>query len=57
MCPDLPYRKPNFSLGCDGSRKYSGIEDGEMVMGMPAEILPEITAALTVITAARGSKK
>ena len=49
--------RPNFSLGCDGSRKFSGIEDGEMVMGMPAEILPEITAALTVITAARGSKK
>ena len=34
--------KVNFSLGCDGSRKFSGIEDGEMVMGIPAEILPEI---------------
>jgi len=29
--------KVNFSLGCDGSRKFSGIEDGEMVMGIPAQ--------------------
>ena len=49
--------KPNFSLGCDGSRKYSGIADDEMVMGMPAERLSEICAALQVITAAPGSKK
>jgi len=48
--------QPNFSLGCDGSRKFSGIADGEMVMGMPAEMLPEITAALKVIVAAPGSK-
>ena len=48
--------RPNFSLGCDGSRKFSGIEDGEMVMGMPAEMLPEITAALKIVAAAPGSK-
>jgi uncharacterized protein (DUF169 family) len=48
--------RPNFSLGCDGSRKYSGIEDGEMVMGLPAEMLPELTEALRVVAAAPGSK-
>nr|WP_321351432.1 DUF169 domain-containing protein [uncultured Methanoregula sp.] len=46
----------NFSLGCDGSRKFSGIEDGEMVMGIPAELLPELTEALKVVAAAPGSK-
>ncbi len=46
----------NFSLGCDGSRKFSGIDDAEMVMGIPAEILPEIIEALRVVTAAPGSK-
>jgi uncharacterized protein (DUF169 family) len=48
--------KVNFSLGCDGSRKFSGIEDGEMVMGIPAEILPEIVEALRIVAAAPGSK-
>jgi len=48
--------KVNFSLGCDGSRKFSGIEDGEMVMGIPAEILPELVEALSVVAAAPGSK-
>lgn len=48
--------KVNFSLGCDGSRKFSGIEDGEMVMGIPAEILPELIEALKVVAAAPGSK-
>jgi uncharacterized protein (DUF169 family) len=48
--------RPNFSLGCDGSRKFSGIADDEMVMGMPAEILPEITAALKIVIGAPGSK-
>jgi uncharacterized protein (DUF169 family) len=46
----------NFSLGCDGSKKFSGIEDGEMVTGIPAELLPEITESLQVIVAAPGSK-
>jgi uncharacterized protein (DUF169 family) len=46
----------NFSMGCDGSRKFSGIEDGEMVIGIPAELLPEITEALKIVAAAPGSK-
>lgn len=49
--------KANYSLGCDGSRKFSGIEDGEMVMGFPVEMLPEIVDAVRVVTAAPGSKK
>jgi uncharacterized protein (DUF169 family) len=48
--------QPNFSLGCDGSRKFSGIDDDEMVMGFPAEMLPEITAALKIVVGAPGSK-
>jgi uncharacterized protein (DUF169 family) len=48
--------RPNFSLGCDGSRKFSGIADDEMVMGIPAEMLTEITTALKIVTAAPGSK-
>jgi uncharacterized protein (DUF169 family) len=46
----------NFSLGCDGSRKFSGIADDEMVVGLPAEMLPEITAALKIVAGAPGSK-
>lgn len=46
----------NFSLGCDGSRKFSGIGDGEMVMGIPAELIPELVESLKVVTAAPGSK-
>jgi uncharacterized protein (DUF169 family) len=46
----------NFSLGCDGSRKFSGILDDEMVMGFPVEMLPEIGEAVRVVTAAPGSK-
>jgi uncharacterized protein (DUF169 family) len=45
-----------FSLGCDGSRKFSGIADDEMVMGFPVELLPEIAAAIPVVTTAPGSK-
>ncbi len=48
--------QPNFSLGCDGSRKFSGIADDEMVMGFPAEMLPEISAALKIVVGAPGSK-
>ena len=48
--------RPNFSLGCDGSRRYSGIGDDEMVMGFPAEMLPELAAALPIVTGAAGSK-
>jgi uncharacterized protein (DUF169 family) len=47
----------NYSLGCDGSRKFSGIDDGEMVMGFPAEILTQMVHAVEVVTAAPGSKK
>jgi uncharacterized protein (DUF169 family) len=47
---------PNFSMGCDGSRRFSGIGDDEMVMGIPAEMLPELIHALGVVTAAPGSK-
>ena len=46
----------NFSLGCDGSRKFSGIDDSELVMGIPAELLPELIEALNVVAAAPGSK-
>ena len=48
--------KVNFSLGCDGSRKFSGIEDSELVIGIPAEILPGIIEALKVIAGAPSSK-
>ena len=48
--------KVNFSLGCDGSRKFSGIEDGEMVMGIPAELLPEMIESVKEVAAAPGSK-
>ena len=45
----------NFSLGCDGSRRFSGIADSEMVMGLPGEMLPEIAAAIKVVTSSPGS--
>ena len=45
----------NFSLGCDGSRKFSGIAEEEMVMGIPVELLPEIAEAIKVVTSAPGS--
>lgn len=46
----------NVSLGCDGSRKFSGIEDSQMVMGLPAEILPAIIEGLNIVAVAPGSK-
>lgn len=49
--------KPNFSLGCDGSRKFSGIADEEMVAGFPIEMIAEIARNLKQVTAAPGSKK
>jgi uncharacterized protein (DUF169 family) len=49
--------KPSFSLGCDGSRTFSGIVEDEMVMGFPAEMLPEIVDAVQIITRAPGSSK
>ena len=49
--------RPNLLLGCDGSRKFLGIADDEMVMGFPAEMLPEIVDAVQIITRAPGSSK
>ena len=47
--------KPNVSLGCDGSRRFSGIAEDEMVMGIPVEMLQEICNALPIVTGAPGS--
>lgn len=47
--------KLNFSLGCDGSRRFSGITDTEMVVGFPGELLPEIADAIKNVTGAPGS--
>lgn len=60
VCADtvaLPYMTGavNFSMGCDGSRKFSGIADNEMVMGIPGELLPEIAEAIKIVTGAPGS--
>ena len=49
--------KPNFSLGCDGSRKFSGIADEEMVVGFPVEMIAEIAEHLATVVNAVGSKK
>lgn len=61
VCADTgayPYMtgKANFSLGCDGSRKFSGIDDEYMVMGIPAEMLQAVSDALPVVVGAPGSK-
>jgi uncharacterized protein (DUF169 family) len=45
----------NVSLGCDGSRKFSGIADDEMVMGIPVELLPAIDEAIRRVVSAPGS--
>lgn len=62
VCADTcayPYMsgEVNFSLGCDGSRKFSGIDDDLMVMGIPAELIKDVADALPVILGAAGSKK
>ncbi len=49
--------KPNFTLGCDGSRKFSGIKDEEMIVGFPIELLKDVVESLKKVTAAPGSKK
>lgn len=61
VCADTaayPYMtgKINFSLGCDGSRKFSGIDDELMVMGIPGEMLGDIANAVPIVTGAAGSK-
>ena len=38
--------KPGISLGCKGSRKYTGYEDEEVVVGIPFEMAGEIEEAL-----------
>ncbi len=48
--------RANFSLGCDGSRRFSGIGNNEMVMGFPGEMLGEIVESVRIVTAAPGSK-
>ena len=60
LCADttvLPYLSGtiNISLGCDGSRKFSHIGKEYMVAGIPIEILPEIVAALSIVSGAPGS--
>jgi len=60
VCSDataFPYLsgEMNFSLGCDGSRKFSGIADNEMVMGIPGERIGEIARILKLVTGAPGS--
>jgi uncharacterized protein (DUF169 family) len=62
VCADAcayPYMsgEVNFSLGCDGSRKFSGIDNDLMVMGIPGEIIQDVADALPVILDAAGSKK
>jgi uncharacterized protein (DUF169 family) len=46
--------KPNFSLGCDGSRTYSGINNDKIVIGFPAEMLPELVDAVRLIARTTG---
>ena len=60
LCADttvLPYQSGdlNISLGCDGSRKFSHIDKEYMVAGIPIEIIPEIVAALPIVSGAPGS--
>lgn len=62
LCADtctVPYMtgKANFSLGCDGSRKHSGIDDDLLVMGIPGERIAELAEVIPTITGAAGSKK
>jgi len=37
---------PNVTLGCNGSRKYSGIAEDEVIFGVPVKDLENIVAAL-----------
>ena len=54
---DLSFRKAELFTWLRWFRKFSGIADDEMVMGFPAEMLPEIVDAVKIITRAPGSKK
>ncbi|WFN35616.1 DUF169 domain-containing protein [Methanogenium sp. S4BF] len=37
---------PNMTLGCNGSRKFSGIAEEEVILGIPPKNLPAIIEAL-----------
>ena len=37
---------PNMTLGCNGSRKYSGIAEDEVIFGVPTKDLEKIVEAL-----------
>jgi len=37
----------NVSIGCDGAAKNAGLADDELVVGIPAELLGEITGTLS----------
>ncbi|WAI01716.1 DUF169 domain-containing protein [Methanogenium organophilum] len=39
---------PNMTLGCNGSRKFSGIAEDEVILGIPPKNLPAIVEALKV---------
>ncbi len=36
----------NVSIGCDGAAKNAGLADDELVVGIPAELIEEITETL-----------
>jgi uncharacterized protein (DUF169 family) len=46
---------PNFFFEGDGSKKFSGIADNDIVMGFQAETLPGITAELKIVVGAHVS--
>ncbi len=37
----------NVSIGCDGAAKNAGLADDELVVGIPAELLEEVTETLS----------
>jgi len=37
---------PNMTLGCNGSRKNSGIAEDEVIIGLPPKVLPAMVEAL-----------
>lgn len=39
---------PNMTLGCNGSRKFAGIEDEAVIIGIPPENLEDIVEALKI---------
>lgn len=41
--------KIGVTVGCSGSRTYTKIEDEEMIMGIPIELLADVTAGLREI--------